>query len=74
MKDKWTLENEKIPRAFFEMALELGEGRLANCPASENFETNHAWNHDELYKSLGFTDMHESYQDRGDRFFNEWNK
>lgn len=66
------LQNEKIPRAFFEMALELGEGKLNNCPASENFETNHAWNHDDLYKSLGFTDMDNSYEDRCNLFYKQW--
>lgn len=70
---QWELQDEKIPRAFFEMALALGEGRLDNCPPSENFETNHAWNHDDLYKSLGFADMDESYEDRCDLFFNQWN-
>lgn len=70
---QWTLENEKIPRPFFEMALALGEGRLANCSPQENFETNHAWNYDDLYKSLGFADMEQSYEDRCDLFYNQWN-
>lgn len=69
---KRKLQDEKLNTEWFRMALTIGEGRLENCPDSENFEAIGAEEYGWLYERLGFPKMNLFWEDRPDSFFKMW--